>query len=217
MVVGSLAERAARRSAPTRCSRACRRTTTTSASFEARYYAENESAASRSRHKELTPSMSALVVKSHITDGLELARKERLPRAVRNAIPEHHGTMVMAFFYDKALELDPTVRREDLLLSRSQAALAGDGDPDARRRRRRRLARARGADAEPHRGLVTRIVEQRVQDGQLDECGLTLSEVAKIREAFIPVLTAIFHVRVPYPEEVRRRSRADADLRKDAT
>ena len=54
--------------------------------------------------------MSALVVKSHITEGLEMARKERLPRAVQDAIPEHHGTMVMAFFYHKALEQDPDAR-----------------------------------------------------------------------------------------------------------
>src|SRR5439155_12778883 len=67
------------------------------------YYAENEPASSRSRHEKLTPSMSTLVVKSHITEGLELARRERLPRAVRAAIPEHHGTMVMAFFYHKAM------------------------------------------------------------------------------------------------------------------
>src|SRR5580765_454351 len=77
------------------------------------YYAENEPASSRSRHEKLTPSMSTLVVKSHITDGLDMAKKQRLPRAVQNAIPEHHGTMVMAFFYHKALEIDPAARRED--------------------------------------------------------------------------------------------------------
>jgi membrane-associated HD superfamily phosphohydrolase len=65
------------------------------------------------------------------------------------------------------------------------------------------------------RGLVTRIIEERVQQGQLDECGLTLQELAKIREAFIPVLTAIFHVRAPYPEEPKRRHRSDADLRRE--
>jgi len=56
-----------------------------------------------------------------------------------------------------------------------------------------------------------------VQDGQLDECGLTLSELARIREAFVPVLTAIFHVRAPYPEDPRRRAKVDADYRRDAT
>jgi hypothetical protein len=161
--------------------------------------------------------MSALVVKSHITEGLELARGERLPRAVRDAIPEHHGTMVMAFFYDKAQQIDPTVRREDYCYpgprprSKETAILMlADGVEGASR-----------ALQEPTpsriRGLVTRIVDERVHDGQLDECGLTLAEVAKIRDAFIPVLTAIFHVRAPYPEDPKRRVRSDADLRREST
>jgi putative nucleotidyltransferase with HDIG domain len=181
------------------------------------YYAENESAASRSRHERLTPTMSTLVVKSHITEGLEMARREHLPRAVRDAIPEHHGTMVMAFFYHKALESDPGARREDFSYpgprprSRETAILMlADGVEGASR-----------ALAEPTpsriRGLVTRIIEERVQQGQLDDCGLTLQELARIREAFIPVLTAIFHVRAPYPEDPKKRARADADFRKEAT
>jgi putative nucleotidyltransferase with HDIG domain len=180
------------------------------------YYVENEPASTRSRHENLTPSMSTLVVKSHITEGLELARRERLPRAVQYAIPEHHGTMVMAFFYHKALEQDPAARREDFSYpgprprSKETAILMlADGVEGASR-----------ALAEPTpsriRGLVTRIIDERVQQGQLDECGLTLQELAKIREAFIPVLTAIFHVRVPYPEEPKRRARSDADLRRES-
>jgi hypothetical protein len=179
------------------------------------YYAENEPASSRSRHEKLTPSMSALVVKSHIAEGLELARKERLPRAVRNAIPEHHGTMVMAFFYHKALESDPGARREDYSYpgprprSKETAILMlADGVEGASR-----------ALAEPTpsriRGLVQRIIEERVRDGQLDDCGLTLQDLARVRESFIPVLTAIFHVRVPYPDAPKRPAREDS--RRDAT
>jgi len=181
------------------------------------YYAENEPASSRSRHERLTPSMSTLVVKSHISEGLELARRERLPRAVQSAIPEHHGTMVMAFFYHKALESDPSARREDYCYpgprprSRETAILMlADGVEGASR-----------ALAEPTpsriRGLVTRIIEERTQQGQLDDCGLTMHDLARIREAFIPVLTAIFHVRAPYPADPTKRVKADADLRKDAT
>ncbi len=174
------------------------------------YYAENEPASSRSRHDRLTPSMSTLVVKSHITEGLELAKKMRLPRAVQAAIPEHHGTMVMAFFYHKALELDPSARREDFSYpgpkprSRETAILMlSDGVEGASR-----------ALEEPTpsriRGLVTRIISERVSDGQLDECGLTMQDLARIRESFIPVLTAIFHVRAPYPEAPKRGREVEA-------
>ncbi|MBI3540329.1 MAG: HDIG domain-containing protein, partial [Candidatus Eisenbacteria bacterium] len=114
MVVGSLAERAAEAiGANSLHARVAAYYHDIGKLGKPEYYAENEPAAGRSRHEQLAPSMSALVVKSHIHEGLELARRERLPRAVRDAIPEHHGTMVMAFFYDKAQQLDPTVRRED--------------------------------------------------------------------------------------------------------
>jgi putative nucleotidyltransferase with HDIG domain len=178
------------------------------------YYAENEPASSRSRHDKLTASMSALVVKSHVNEGLEIARKERLPRAVQNAIPEHHGTMVMGFFYHKALETDATVRREDYSYpgpkprSKETAILMlADGVEGASR-----------ALAEPTpsriRGLVQRIIEERVRDGQLDEANITIQELARIREAFIPVLTAIFHVRAPYPTFAPKRD-GKADARRD--
>ena len=181
------------------------------------YYAENEPASSRSRHEKLTPSMSALVVKSHISEGLDLAKKQRLPRAVRNAIPEHHGSMVMAFFFHKALETDPTARRADYSYpgprprSKETAILMlADGVEGASR-----------ALAEPTpsriRGLVQRIIEERVRDGQLDECSLTLQELARIRESFIPVLTAIFHVRAPYPAAPKPQGkRSEFDARRDA-
>ncbi len=216
MVVGSLAERASEAiGANSLLARVMAYYHDIGKLSKPEYFAENEPAAGRSRHEQLTPSMSALVVRSHISEGLELARRERLPRAVRNAIPEHHGTMVMAFFFDKALQVDPTVRREDYCYpgprphsKESAILMLADGVEGASR-----------ALQEPTpsriRGLVTRIVDERVRDGQLDECGLTLAEVARIREGFIPVLTAIFHVRAPYPEDPKRRARADADLRKD--
>jgi len=179
------------------------------------YFAENEVATPRSRHERLAPSMSALIVRSHITAGYEMARKHRLPRAVQDAIPEHHGTMVMAFFFHKALEVDPTVRAEDFSYpgprprSKETAILMlADGVEGASR-----------ALAEPTpsriRGLIARIFDERIQQGQLDDCGLTLAELARIREAFFPVVTAIFHVRAPYPEDPRRR-RADADQRRES-
>jgi hypothetical protein len=215
MVVGNLAEAAAEAvGANSLLARVCAYHHDIGKLAKPEYFNENEQGA-RSRHEKLTPTMSALVVKSHIHEGLEMARKERLPRAVRRAIPEHHGTMVMAFFYHKALEQDPAARREDFCYpgprprSRETAILMlADGVEGASR-----------ALAEPTpsriRGLVTRILEQRVQEGQLDDCGLTLQDLARIREAFIPVLTAIFHVRAPYPAEPRR-PRSDADLHRES-
>jgi hypothetical protein len=204
MVVGSLAERAAEAiGANSLLARVSAYYHDIGKLSKPEYYNENIPPHVRNPHEKLSPNMSTLVVKSHINEGVDMARRQHLPRAVRDAIPEHHGTMTMAYFYAKALELDPGARREDFSYpgprprSRETAILMlADGVEGASR-----------ALSEPTpsriRGLVTRNLEERVQQGQLDECGLTLQELAKIREAFIPVLTATFHVRVKYPEVPR--------------
>jgi membrane-associated HD superfamily phosphohydrolase len=118
--------------------------------------------------------------------------------------------MVMAFFFHKALETDPTARREDYSYpgprprSKETAILMlADGVEGASR-----------ALAEPTpsriRGLVQRIIEERVRDGQLDEANITIQELARIRESFIPVLTAIFHVRAPYPTAPKAKRESEA-------
>jgi putative nucleotidyltransferase with HDIG domain len=163
------------------------------------YYTENEQGAV-SRHARLAPSMSALVIKAHVTEGLELAKKEKLPPAVSAAIPEHHGTTVMAFFYAKALEQDPTTPDHDYRYpgprpqsKETAIVMLADSIEGASRS----LTQPTPARL---RGLVNKIVDQRLHEGQLDECGLSLADVARIREAFLQVLTGIFHVRVAYPE-----------------
>jgi putative nucleotidyltransferase with HDIG domain len=172
------------------------------------YFTENESG-TVSRHARLTPSMSALVIKSHVTEGLELARKEKLPPAVSAVIPEHHGTTVMAFFYAKALEQDPTTPDHDYRYpgpkpqsKETAVVMMADSIEGASRS----LSSPTPARL---RGLVNKIVDQRLHEGQLDECGLSLADLAKVREAYLQVLTGIFHVRVAYPELPARGRDAD--------
>jgi putative nucleotidyltransferase with HDIG domain len=172
------------------------------------YYTENEAGAV-SRHARLAPSMSALVIKSHVTEGLELAKKEKLPPAVAAVIPEHHGTTVMAFFYAKALEQDPTTPDHDYRYpgpkpqsKETAVVMMADSIEGASRS----LSSPTPARL---RGLVNKIVDQRLHEGQLDECGLSLADLAKVREAYLQVLTGIFHVRVAYPELPGRARDAD--------
>ena len=212
MVVGSLAERAAEAiGANSLLARVSAYYHDIGKLAKPEYFNENILPHVRNPHEKLSPNMSTLIVRSHLNEGMEMARREHLPRAVRAAIPEHHGTMTMGFFYGKALELDPGARREDFSYpgprprSRETAILMlADGIEGASRAL---------SESTPSRirGLVTRNIEERVQQGQLDECGLTLQELARIREAFIPVLIATFHVRVKYPEIPRP---TDARLRR---
>ncbi len=165
---------------------------------KAEYYVENQSSA-RSRHEKLSPTMSCLIIEAHVREGAEIARKERLPKAIVDAILEHHGTTLMSFFYHKAREGDPNVEERDFRYP----------GPKPRSKETAVLMLADAVEAaarsltEPTpsriRGVVTRILDARVKDGQLDESPITFEDLAKTRESFIPILTALFHARVDYP------------------
>jgi len=165
------------------------------------YFAENMmlNPVSRNPHDRLTPSMSRLILESHVREGVELAREHKLPEPLIDAIREHHGTSEMSFFLEKAKALDPGVDPRDFRYPgpkpRSKEAaivMLADGVEAASR-----------ALVDPSssriRGLVARAIDSRVQAGELEECGLTLADLTKIREAFTLVLTGIFHGRVRYP------------------
>ena len=177
---------------------------------KAEYYVENQSSA-RSRHEKLSPTMSCLIIEAHVREGAEIARKERLPKAIVDAILEHHGTTLMSFFYHKAREADPSVEERDFRYP----------GPKPRSKEAAVLMLADAVEAaarsltEPTpsriRGVVTRILDARVKDGQLDESPITFEDLAKARESFIPILTALFHARVDYPgaPATERPHRAD--------
>ncbi|MFH1844688.1 MAG: HDIG domain-containing metalloprotein, partial [bacterium] len=165
------------------------------------YFVENQRAGIN-KHDELTPSMSALVVAAHVKDGIDLARKWRLPQAVIDFIPEHHGTTVMEFFYHKALEneANETVkvdafrypgpkphRRETAILMLADAVEAST----------RALPKPTPARIKEK---TKQVMDQRLLSGELDECGLTLRDLARIREAFLSLLSGIHHARIAYPE-----------------
>ena len=164
------------------------------------YYVENQGGGPN-KHDELSPSMSALVVASHVREGIEMARRWRLPQAVIDFIPEHHGTSVMKYFYHKALENDEqeTVKVDDFRYpgpkpqSRETAILML---ADAVEAATRSLAKPTPGRI---REMTKQIIDERMLSGELDECQLSLNHLARIREAFIPLLTGIHHARILYP------------------
>jgi len=177
---------------------------------KAEYYVENQSSA-RSRHEKLSPTMSCLIIEAHVREGAEIARREKLPKAILNGILEHHGTTLMTFFFHKAKQADPGVEERDFRYpgpkpaSKETAVLMLADAVEAAARSLTEPTPSR------IRGVVTRILDARVEDGQLDESPITFEDLAKIRESFVPILTALFHARVHYPgaplaEEQRRRS-----------
>jgi len=171
------------------------------------YYVENQHL-ENNKHDELSPSMSALVIGAHVKEGIELARKWRLPQAVIDFIPEHHGTMVMEYFYHKALssESNAPVKVDDFRYpgpkprSRETAILML---ADAVEAATRSLAKPTPSRI---REITKQVMDKRMLSGELDQSGLTLSDLARVRDAFIPLLTGIHHSRIVYPGQRDRES-----------
>lgn len=166
------------------------------------YFIENQHPG-QNRHDKLVPSMSVLILQNHVKDGLELAREHGLPRVVRDAIQQHHGTRLMKYFYNKAVEQrDP----ESGEIAEEKYRYHG---PKPQNKVMGVLMLADAVEAasrtliEPTpvkiRALIRTIVEDCLNDGQLDQTDLTLSDIRSISEAFLRVLANIFHQRVDYP------------------
>ena len=152
-------------------------------------------------HDELDPQVSASIVSAHIRDGLALAERYRLPAQIREIIPGHHGTSLIKFFHQKALALradvDESQFRHPGPKPRSKEAgivMLADGTEAAVRSLEEKKP-------DTIRAMVDKIVSERVEDGQLDDCDLTLRDVHRIRDAFCELLLGVYHERIPYPED----------------
>ncbi len=171
-------------------------------------YIENQLGGA-SPHEELSPEESAALIRQHVTNGLDLARRERLPARVQAFIPEHHGTRLVTYFYRTAAETNPNV--DPALFqypgprpqSRETAIVMLADSTEA-------LVRS-SPDRSPERidELVGQVIAERVAEGQLDDSDLTLRDLHTIAESFKSTMRAVYHPRVQYPEptpmETRRR------------
>ena len=171
------------------------------------YFSENQGLrGGRNPHDHLTPNMSFLILTSHVKEGLELAEEHGLPQSICDLIPQHHGTTVIEIFYNRAVELGgESVRKEDFRYDgpRPQTKEAGilmlaDSVESAARTL---------AERTPNRvrQLVRNIIQQKFTSGELDECALTLQDLHKIEDSFIPVLMGTLHGRVEYPWQTADR------------
>jgi putative nucleotidyltransferase with HDIG domain len=165
------------------------------------YFVENQRGLNP--HDELSPSMSALVIMSHVKEGLEMAREAKLPLPIRQAIATHHGTKLIRYFFHKAEEQSQPgkaqVRESDyrypgpkphttelgilLLADAVEAAARTIEQPTPNRLQ----------------GMIKKIVDNALEDGQLDDSELTFAELEKIAQAFLWVLTNMYHHRIDYP------------------
>ncbi|MFH1574185.1 MAG: HDIG domain-containing metalloprotein, partial [Acidobacteriota bacterium] len=166
------------------------------------YFLENQ-AFGANKHEALAPSMSCLILISHIKDGIELARGAGLTQAICDMIPQHHGTRVMTYFYQKAKESSDArngpVDERDFRYpgpkpQTKEAAILMMAD--AVEAASRTLTQPSAAQIQ---GMVDRLVDDVVADNQLDECDITLREIRLVKESFFKILSGTYHRRIDYP------------------
>jgi putative nucleotidyltransferase with HDIG domain len=168
---------------------------------EPHYFVENQPERGNP-HDRLGADVSAAIVKAHVVEGLELAREAKVPEVVAAFIPEHHGTQMIGFFWEKAVQelgeegLDPENYRYPGPKPQSREtaiAMMADSVESATRALQ---------DPTPDRirDLIHSIVATKMRDGQLDESPITLREIAQVEETFVKVLSSVYHQRIDYPE-----------------
>jgi putative nucleotidyltransferase with HDIG domain len=168
-------------------------------------FIENQAGA-RNIHDDLTPESSARIIAGHVKDGIDLGYEYGLPVQIIGFIPQHHGSSVMSYFYGKALR---ELGTEEGAASRDRYRYPG---PKPQSREAAILMLADGVEASVRsleekdevsiRAMVNRIVDARVEDGQLDEAELTLRNISQIKEAFVQQLLGMYHTRIQYPDNV---------------
>lgn len=165
------------------------------------YFVENQLGI-KSKHEALTPTMSAIILASHVKKGRLMGEEADLPDDVLNFIEEHHGTMTMNYFLNKAKEMgdeepDETDFRypgpKPQTRETATVMLADSVEAASRTLTDPKPARIRN--------LVQNIINDRFRSGELEECPLTLKDLAQIRESFVQILIGVFHQRVEYPKK----------------
>lgn len=162
-------------------------------------YIENQ-ADGENVHDELAPEESVALVKAHVAKGIDLAYEYHLPKPIIAFIPQHHGTALISYFHarakDRAQKVDDASFRHAGPKPQSREAailMLADGVEAS--------VRSLGEHDEPAiRAMVDRIIRERLDDGQFDECDLTLRDLEHIREAFVVQLLGMYHRRVEYPQ-----------------
>lgn len=180
------------------------------------YFSENQRGFNP--HEEKNPSMSALVIKAHVKEGVEIAKQEKLPKVIIDVIKQHHGTSLIKYFYHQAQKqlnaesLNNPNQTQDGQNKQSihQSTYRYDGPKprfkesaiiffaDAVEAASRSLKKISQPSIEE---MIDSIFESRIKDGQLDECPLTFKELDAIKESFTRTLLNMLHTRIEYPKD----------------
>ncbi|RME75869.1 MAG: HDIG domain-containing protein [Chloroflexi bacterium] len=157
-------------------------------------------------HEKLDPQISAQIIIGHVTDGLKLAEKYRLPQSIKDGISQHHGTSLVKYFYYQALE---AAEKDGRQINEADFRYPGP-KPQTRETGILMLAdvsestvRAlKPASAEELDEIVQKVIADKLNSGELNECHLTIADLYQIRTAFVDILQGVHHPRIKYPDQV---------------
>jgi len=154
-------------------------------------------------HEKLEPTESARIIIAHVTDGIKLAKEHKLPDEIINFIPTHHGTMIVSFFYEKAVEKygEENVNIEDFRYPGPK--------PNTKETALLMLADAcestvramKEPEVQKIENVINNLTQSRIQGGQLDEAPITFADLTKIKESFLSTLVSQHHKRIRYPKQ----------------
>lgn len=171
------------------------------------FFVENQFG-SENPHDKITPNLSTLIIVSHVKDGVAMAREHKLPEALVDFIRTHHGADLVKYFYHRALnqqgngEVNETDFRypgpKPQTMETGIVMLADAVEATVRSMPKHTPGRIEA--------VVRRLIRDRLEDGQLDECDLTLKDLDRIAHAFVRVLTGMYHQRIEYPEGLLREA-----------
>ena len=170
------------------------------------YFIENQ-IGQDNKHEKLAPSMSSLILISHVKDGVDLAREYKLGREIIDIIRQHHGRSLITYFYEKAKTQGEKKGGKSSQVKEENFRYPG---PKPQSKEAALVMLADGVEAASKtlrdptgariQGLVQKMIKKAFSDGQLDECELTLKDLHEIAKSFNQTLSGIFHHRIDYPE-----------------
>ena len=169
------------------------------------YYAENQTG--ENKHDSITPHMSAKILKQHVTDGLALADEYGLPNIVKDFIETHHAKNRMEFFYKKALENDSKVDENEFRYPGPKPSSKETGIVMLAEAIEAQANSLKNPTLEKFETMIDKAIRSRLEDGQLDECPLTMEDLQKIKgrrdgkHGLLPVLSGLYHSRPEYPSK----------------
>lgn len=182
---------------------------------QSEYFAENIPAGSPNKHDDISPNLSASILKSHVRKGVEKAHLLHLPQVVIDIIEEHHGNSVIASFLDKAQKLDPNVNPADFTYpghpprSKESAVVMLSDTVEAACRT------LDNPTEERLEKFIQMLINSKIDHHQLDDCALTFSDITKIKDSFVKLLAGVYHNRVKYPGQKDPESSVKKDGKED--